>query len=83
VGEGEGWCYLYGSEDLLNKNVSYTYIIIKSILEMAFLMKTSETKKFVKIFWKAFLIFKQIFCFSYPGLLICIKRLFKFPSSED
>jgi hypothetical protein len=29
-GEGEGGCYFYGSEDLLNKNVSYTYINIKS-----------------------------------------------------
>jgi hypothetical protein len=34
--------YLYGPEDWLNKNVSYTEIIIKSILKMAFLMKTSE-----------------------------------------
>jgi hypothetical protein len=31
---GEGGCYLYGSEDLLSKNVSYTSIIIKSILKM-------------------------------------------------
>jgi hypothetical protein len=49
VGEGGG-CYLYGPEDLLNKNMSYTKIIIKSILKMIFLMKTSETKKFVQIF---------------------------------
>jgi hypothetical protein len=44
VGEGVGGCYLYGPEDLLNKNVSYTYITIKSILKMTFLMKTTETK---------------------------------------
>jgi hypothetical protein len=44
-GKGEGECYLYGSEDLLNKNMSYTYIIIKSILNMAFLMKTPDTQK--------------------------------------
>jgi hypothetical protein len=41
-GGGRGY-YLYGPEDLLNKNVNYTYIIIKSILKMTFLMKTSET----------------------------------------
>jgi hypothetical protein len=58
-GEGEGMCYLYGSEGLLNKNVSYTKIIIKSILKMAFLMKPSETKKFVKIFCEAFFILKN------------------------
>jgi hypothetical protein len=60
LGEGEGGCYLYGSEDLLNKNVSNTQIIIKSILKMAFLMKTPETTKFVKIFCEAFWIFKKI-----------------------
>jgi hypothetical protein len=48
-GEGKGGCYLYDPEDLLNKNMSYTKIIIKSILKMTFLMKTYETKKFVKI----------------------------------
>jgi hypothetical protein len=52
--EGEGGCYSCSPEDLLNKNVSYTYIIIKSILKMTFLMKTSETKKFVKIFCEHF-----------------------------
>jgi hypothetical protein len=52
---------------------------------MAFLMKTSETKKFVKIFCEAYLIFKKIFCLIHPGLgFIFIKiRLLKFPSSED
>jgi hypothetical protein len=51
-GEGEGgcYCYLYDPEDLLIKNVSYTEIIIKSILKVTFLMQTFETKKFVKIF---------------------------------
>jgi hypothetical protein len=83
-GRGKGGYYLYGPEDLFNKNVSYTYIIIKSKLKMTFLMKTSETKKFVKIFCKSFLIFKKIFCLSHPGLIfIFTKRLFKFPSSED
>jgi hypothetical protein len=28
-GEGEGGCYVYGPEDLLNKNVIYSSIIIK------------------------------------------------------
>jgi hypothetical protein len=68
-GEGEGGCYLYSPEDFINKNVSYTSIIIKSIPKMAFLMKTSETKKFVKIFCEAFLIFKKIFCLSHPGFI--------------
>jgi hypothetical protein len=52
-GGGRG-CYLYGPENLLNKNVSYTLIIIKSILKMTFLMKTSETKKFAQIFARHF-----------------------------
>jgi hypothetical protein len=60
-GEGERGCYLYGHEDLLNKNVSYTQIIIKRLLKMTFLMKTSETKILVKIVCKAFLIFKKYF----------------------
>jgi hypothetical protein len=47
---GEGGCYFYGPEDLLNTNMSYTSIIIKSILKRTFLMKTSETKKFIQIF---------------------------------
>jgi hypothetical protein len=34
----------------LLKNVNYTEIIIKSILKTKFLMKTSETKMFAKIF---------------------------------
>jgi hypothetical protein len=55
-GEGGGWCNLYGPEEFLDKNVSYTYIIIKSILKMTFLKKTSETKKFDKIFCEEFLI---------------------------
>jgi hypothetical protein len=54
-GDGEGGCYLYGPEDLLNKNVSYTYIIIKSILKMPFLMKTSES------FSEALLVLKKYF----------------------
>jgi hypothetical protein len=59
-GWGKG-CYLYGPEDLLSKNVSYIYIIIKSILKMTFLMKTSESKKIIKIFYEAFMIFKKHF----------------------
>jgi hypothetical protein len=58
--KGEGECYLHGPEDLLHKNESYTSIIIKSVLKMTFLMKTSE-KKFVKIFCEAFLILKKYF----------------------
>jgi hypothetical protein len=57
VGGGGRGVLPFQPEDLLNKNVSYTYIIIKSILKMTFLMKTSGTKKFVKIFCEAFLIF--------------------------
>jgi hypothetical protein len=51
---------------------------------MTFLMKTSESKKVVKIFCEAFLIFKKIFCLSHPGLISFLQKwLFKFPSSED
>jgi hypothetical protein len=35
-GEEEVGCYLYGPDDLLNKNVTYSEINIKSILKMAF-----------------------------------------------
>jgi hypothetical protein len=35
-GRGKGRCYLYGPKDLLNKNVSYTSIIIKSIPKIKF-----------------------------------------------
>jgi hypothetical protein len=71
-------------EDLLNKNVSYTLIIIKSILKMTFLVKTSETKTFVKFFCEAFLIFKKYFASTIQDLFSFLqKRLFKFPCSED
>jgi hypothetical protein len=55
-GEGEGGCYLYGPEDLLSKNVSYTSIIIKSILKMTFLNLTSETKSWLRFFARQFLV---------------------------
>jgi hypothetical protein len=51
---------------------------------MAFLMKTSETKKFDKIFCEAFLIFKEYFASTIQDLFSFLqKRLLKFPSSED
>jgi hypothetical protein len=51
---------------------------------MTFLMKTLETKKFVKIFCEAFLIFKKYFASTTQDLFSFLqKRLFKFPSSED
>jgi hypothetical protein len=47
-------------------------------------MKTSETKKFVKIFCEALLIFKKYFASTIHDLFSFLqKRLFKFPSSED
>jgi hypothetical protein len=47
-------------------------------------MKTSETKKFVKIFCDAFLIFKKYFAEATQNLFSFLqKRLFIFPSSED
>jgi hypothetical protein len=49
VGGGGRGVLPFQPEDLLNKNVSYTYIIIKSILKMTFLMKTSG-KKVVNIY---------------------------------
>jgi hypothetical protein len=51
---------------------------------MTFLMKTSETKKFVKIFLRGIFDLKEIFYFSHAGLIfIFYKKLFKFPSSKD
>jgi hypothetical protein len=51
---------------------------------MAFLMKTSETKKCVKIFCEAFLIFQIYFAEAIQDLFAFLqKSLFKFPSSED
>jgi hypothetical protein len=45
-------------------------------------MKTSETKKFVKIFLRDIFDFLQNIL--HPGLIFTfIKGLFKFPSSED
>jgi hypothetical protein len=41
---------------------------------MTFLMKTTETKKFVKIFCEVFLIFKIIFCLSHPGLIFIFTK---------
>jgi hypothetical protein len=47
-------------------------------------MKTSETKKVVKIFCEAFFIFKKYFASTIQDLFSFLqKRLFKFPSSED
>jgi hypothetical protein len=54
-GSGNGGASSIGPEDLLSKNVSE-----KSILKMTFLMKTSLTRKFVKIFCEEFLTFKNI-----------------------
>jgi hypothetical protein len=48
---------------------------------MTFLMKTFETKKFVKMFCQEFLILKNIFCLSHPGLIfIFTKTAFQIPS---
>jgi hypothetical protein len=40
--------FLWSPEDLINKNLIYTSIIIKSTLKMKFVLKTSETKMFLK-----------------------------------
>jgi hypothetical protein len=56
-----GGCFLWSPEDLLNKNVSYTLIFIKSTLKITFLLKASETKHFLKIFCEAFLIKTKYF----------------------
>jgi hypothetical protein len=51
---------------------------------MTFLMKASETNKFVTIFCGAFLTFKKHFASTIQDLFSFLqKRLFKFPSSED
>jgi hypothetical protein len=51
---------------------------------MAFLMKTYETKTLGKIFYEEFLIKKKYFTEAIQGLFsFLLKRLFKFPSSED
>jgi hypothetical protein len=53
-------CFLWSPEDLLNKNLSYASIITKSKLEIKFLLKTSETKKVLKIFCEVSLLLKNI-----------------------
>jgi hypothetical protein len=51
---------------------------------MTFLMKTSETKKFVEVCCEAFLIFKNILLKPSRTYHHFYKnKLFKFPSSED
>jgi hypothetical protein len=51
---------------------------------MTFLLKTSETKKFVKIFCEAFLIFSKFFASTIQDLFSFVQtNLFKFLSSED
>jgi hypothetical protein len=47
-------------------------------------MKTSDTKKVVKIFCEAVLIFKKYFANGIQDLFLFLqKKAFKFPSSED
>jgi hypothetical protein len=47
-------------------------------------MKTTETKKFVKIICEAFLIIKKYFASTIQDLFSFLQqRLFKIPSSED
>jgi hypothetical protein len=53
-GGGAGGTFLWSPEDLLNKNMSCTSIIIKNTLQITFLLKTTEAKKFLKIFCEAF-----------------------------
>jgi hypothetical protein len=54
--------------------------IIKSILKITFLMKTSETKKFVETFCEAFLIFKKYFAQAIKDLFSYFtKNAFKIP----
>jgi hypothetical protein len=51
---------------------------------MTFLMKTTETKNFVNIFWEAILIFKKYIASTIQDLFSFLqKRLFKFLSSKD
>jgi hypothetical protein len=57
-GGGEGWCWVGSPKILLNKNVSYTSIIIKGLLKMKFLVEVPKTKKLAGIFCEAFFIFK-------------------------
>jgi hypothetical protein len=45
---------------IYSQNVSYTSIILKRTLKMTFLLKTSDIKKFLEIFCKAFLFLKNI-----------------------
>jgi hypothetical protein len=65
-GLGKGGANLWSPKDFLNKNMSYTSIIIKSPLKITILLKTSETNIFLKIICKAFLFFKQIFSLRHP-----------------
>jgi hypothetical protein len=59
VGEGEGGCWVGSHKILLNKNVSYTQIIIKRSLKMTFLVDRYPLNQILaEIFCEAFFIFK-------------------------
>jgi hypothetical protein len=59
-GEGKGGCFICSPEDVLNKNVSCAYIIIKSTLKMAFLLQTPEIKSLLRYLARHFLFLKDI-----------------------
>jgi hypothetical protein len=57
-GEGKGGCFLWNPEDLLNKKMGVTVHLNyhQKHIENYIFLKTSETNKFLKIFFEAFLI---------------------------
>jgi hypothetical protein len=54
-GEGGRGCKLYGPEDLLNKNMRYIKLIIKSIMNTLFQCKPLKQKSLLRYFARHFL----------------------------
>jgi hypothetical protein len=65
---GEGWCFfLCSPDDLRNKNVNYTHIIIRSYLKMTLLGKPLKKNKFAEILCEDFIILKRKKYFAKPS----------------
>jgi hypothetical protein len=59
--------------------LSLQLCLIKSILKITFLCKTSETTKFAEMFCKVFLVLpKKLFCFIHRGHIFVQNKKFFF-----
>jgi hypothetical protein len=65
-GKGGASSTYYSSEDLLNKNLSYTYH--QKHTENDMFNENLLNKKLFKDFLRGIFYFKKIFCFNHPGL---------------